>query len=119
MVGISTLQYCSVRVIETYYLDQPGPSSIVSFFQLAARDEFDLMIDDSLYTFEVGWTLFNHSNQLLKQGGIYIIEDVRPRTMNKFLELDFSSMGSSVHPVLFKGEIEALDLSVLLDLITS
>ena len=100
--------------IKTYYLDQTDPNSIVSFFQLTAQGEFDLMIDDGLHTFEAGWTLFNHSNHLLKQGGIYIIEDVRPRTMNKFLELDFSSMGFSVHPVLFKGENRALDLSTLL-----
>jgi len=103
--------------IKTYYLDQTAPTSIVSFFDLAAQDEFDLMIDDGLHTFEAGWSLFNHSNHLLKQGGVYVIEDVRPRTLNKFLELDFSSMGFSVHPVLFKGEHGALDLSTLLVLI--
>jgi len=103
--------------IKTYYLDQTDPNSIVSFFQLTVQDEFDLMIDDGLHTFEAGWTLFNHSNHMLKQGGVYIIEDVRPRTMKKFLELNFSSMGFSVHPVLFKGEHGALDLSTLLVLI--
>jgi hypothetical protein len=103
--------------IKTYYLDQTTPTSIVSFFQQATQDEFDLMIDDGLHTFEAGWTLFNHSNQLLKQGGVYVIEDVRPWTLNKFLELDFSSLGFSVHPVLFKGEHGKLDLSTLLVLI--
>lgn len=103
--------------IKTYYLDQTDPSSIDSFFQLTAKSEFDLMIDDGLHTFEAGWTLFNHSNHLLKQGGVYIIEDVRPRTMKKFLELDFLSMGFSVHPVVFKGENGALILSALLFLI--
>lgn len=103
--------------IKTYYLDQTDPNSIGSFFQLTTQDEFDLMIDDGLHTFEAGWTLFNHSNHLLKQGGVYIIEDVRPRAMNKFLKLDFSSMGFSVHPVLFRGENGALDLSTLLVLI--
>ena len=103
--------------IKTYYLDQTDPNSIVSFFHLTAQDEFDLMIDDGLHTFEAGWSLFNHSNHLLKQGGVYIIEDVRPSTMNKFLEIDFSSMGFSVHPVLFKGENGALDLSTLLILV--
>jgi hypothetical protein len=103
--------------IKTYYLDQTDPNSIVSFFHLTAQDEFDLMIDDGLHTFEAGWSLFNHSNHLLKQGGVYIIEDVRPSTMKKFLEIDFSSMGFSAHPVLFKGENGALDLSTLLILI--
>lgn len=103
--------------IKTYYLDQTDPSSIDSFFQLTAQDEFDLMIDDGLHTFEAGWTLFNHSNHLLKQGGVYIIEDVRPSTMKKFLELNFSSIGFSVHPVVFKRENGALDLSALLYLI--
>ena len=103
--------------IKTYYLDQTDPSSINSFFQLTAQDEFDLMVDDGLHTFEAGWTLFIHSNHLLKQGGVYIIEDVRPRTMKKFLELNFSSMGFSVHPVVFKRKNGALDLSALLYLI--
>ena len=103
--------------IKTYHLDQTDPSSIVSFFQLTAQNEFDLMIDDGLHTFEAGSTLFNHSNHLLKQGGVYIIEDVRPRTMKKFLEVNFSSMGFSAHPVVFKGENGVLDLSALLFLV--
>jgi hypothetical protein len=103
--------------IKTYYLDQTDPNSFATFFNLASEGEFDLMIDDGLHTFEAGWTLFNNSHHFLKQGGMWIIEDVRPSAMKKFLELDFSSMGFMVYPITFRGDNGALDLSALLVLI--
>ena len=40
------------------------------------KDNFDIIIDDGLHTFDAGVTLFNNSFSKLKKSGIYIIEDV-------------------------------------------
>jgi hypothetical protein len=45
-------------------------------------DNFDLIIDDGLHSFDAAVTLFNNSFSKLKNGGIYIIEDVDPSYLN-------------------------------------
>jgi hypothetical protein len=47
---------------------------------------FDIIIDDGLHTFEANITLLENSFHKLKEGGIYIIEDVRRIELSKFEE---------------------------------
>ncbi|MBN9048417.1 MAG: hypothetical protein J0H78_03080 [Rhizobiales bacterium] len=63
--------------IQTFYVDQLDPAAIASFWQSVGLDDFDLMVDDGLHTFEAGRCLFEHSIGHLAPSGIYIIEDVK------------------------------------------
>ena len=62
--------------IKSFYVDQLDPKSIASFWLKVGEDDFDLMIDDGLHTFEAGTSLFSHSVGFLAETGIYVIEDV-------------------------------------------
>ena len=46
-------------------------------------DNFDVIIDDGLHTLEAGLTFFQNSFEKLKEGGIYIIEDVDLSYLNE------------------------------------
>jgi hypothetical protein len=61
--------------IKTFYIDQLDPKVISEFWQVVGG-EFDFMLDDGLHTFEAGSCLFENSIEFLRDGGIYIIEDV-------------------------------------------
>lgn len=62
--------------IKTFYIDQLNPDEVRKFWQNVDANDFDLMVDDGLHTFEAGSTLFLHSIDRLSQNGIYVIEDV-------------------------------------------
>lgn len=62
--------------ISTFFIDQTIPESITRFWDNVIEDDFDLMIDDGLHTYEAGSTLFEYSFDKLKPDGIYVIEDV-------------------------------------------
>ena len=62
--------------IKTFYLDQLDKKSINNLWGKLEDIKFDLMIDDGLHTFEAGQTLFENSFHMLKDNGIYIIEDI-------------------------------------------
>jgi hypothetical protein len=62
--------------ITTYYCDQTDKNSIEKMWEQCHIEHFDLMIDDGLHTFEAGKSLLENSFHMLKDGGIYIIEDV-------------------------------------------
>ena len=51
-------------------------NAIKEYWQQVAADDFDLMVDDGLHTFDAGIQLFTHSVDRLGQYGIYVIEDV-------------------------------------------
>jgi len=70
--------------IETYPCDQTNADSIAAMWRQCNVDEFDLMIDDGLHTFEAGACLFSNSFQKLKNGGLYIIEDVNVYNLIEF-----------------------------------
>ena len=48
-----------------------------------SKEEFDLIIDDGLHTFNAGVTFFENSFSRLKKTGFYIIEDVHFAYLNK------------------------------------
>jgi len=70
--------------IETYYMNQLDPTSIHNFWANVAKNDFDIMLDDGLHTFEAGVTLFENSIQYLDSSGTYIIEDINPKDLIKF-----------------------------------
>lgn len=72
--------------IKTYYIDQLDPAAIKSFWKATGESDFDFMIDDGLHTFEAGSTLFTHSVDKLSELGIYIIEDVLPSDLLRYVE---------------------------------
>ena len=72
--------------IKTFYVDQLNPSSIKELWSRIETKSFDLMIDDGLHSYDAGKTLFENSIQKLSFDGIYIIEDVNPDSLKKFME---------------------------------
>ena len=70
--------------IRTYYIDQMNAGSIKEFWKKVGIDDFDIIIDDGLHTFNAGWTLFTHSIHKLSPVGTYIIEDVSPKNLIAF-----------------------------------
>ena len=72
--------------IKTFHCDQTSESSIKNLWSSIGDVQFDLMIDDGLHTFEAGRTLLLNSIHKLKRGGIYIIEDVSPKSLLLFAD---------------------------------
>lgn len=72
--------------IQCFYLDQTSEISVNNFWKNLALQDFDLMIDDGLHTFEAAKVLFNGSYRYLKSGGMYVIEDISPWSLPKYVK---------------------------------
>lgn len=72
--------------ITTLYVDQTDRESIDAMWKKIAVEDFDVIIDDGLHTFEAGKTLFELSITKLRLGGIYVIEDINPTDKQKFYD---------------------------------
>jgi hypothetical protein len=70
--------------ILTFYVDQTSARSIESMWETIGVNDFDVIIDDGLHTFEAGLNFFEHSFKFLKRDGVYIIEDVSEASLLKF-----------------------------------
>jgi hypothetical protein len=70
--------------IHTYYVDQTNLESINKMWAQISCGEFDIIIDDGLHTFDAGVTFFEASVSKLRDGGIYIIEDITSQDKSKF-----------------------------------
>lgn len=62
--------------IKTFYVNQLEINSIEIMWSKIQLENFDLIIDDGLHTMQANLTFFKNSYKKLKQGGVYIIEDV-------------------------------------------
>ncbi len=62
--------------ISTFYVDQLNSDSIKEMWKKINLNNFDIIIDDGMHTFESSRNFFVNSFEMLKEGGIYIIEDV-------------------------------------------
>jgi hypothetical protein len=62
--------------IKTFYIDQLDPNSVEAFWKNVGVDDFDLIVDDGLHTFDAGSCLFKNSAKYLSDNGVYVIEDV-------------------------------------------
>ena len=64
--------------IQTFYVNQLEKDSIKKMWDNIGEDNFDVIIDDGLHTYDAGKCMFDNSFNKLRVGGIYIIEDVDP-----------------------------------------
>ncbi len=61
--------------ISTYYCDQLN-KDIIKDMWLNMPQEFDIIVDDGLHTFDANKCLFDNSHHKLAVGGVYVIEDI-------------------------------------------
>jgi len=74
--------------ITTYFIDQLDSNSIKSLLDTTLKDvNFDIIIDDGLHKFEANNNFLQNSIHKLKEGGVFIIEDVYEEIINKFKPL--------------------------------
>lgn len=71
--------------IRTFYVDQTSPSTIQSMWAAINEKNFDVIIDDGMHAFAAGSCLLEHSIQHLRDGGVYIIEDVASADWDNYL----------------------------------
>lgn len=62
--------------ITTNFVDQLNPKSIEQMFLKINKNEFDIIIDDGLHSYQAAINFFTISFNYLREGGVYIIEDV-------------------------------------------
>ena len=63
--------------INTYYCDQTNPHVIKYMWnEPELKENFDIIIEDGLHTFDANVCFFENSIHKLKLNGIYIIEDI-------------------------------------------
>ncbi len=72
--------------ISTFYCDQRSPSDISQMFHSMQDPFFDIIIDDGLHEFDANVTFLQQAACRLKEGGIYIVEDLQPATLRGFAE---------------------------------
>jgi len=67
--------------IRTFYVDQTDAAAVAALWREVGDVQFDLFIDDGLHTGEAAITLLEGSLQMVKPGGLYVIEDVHLQMM--------------------------------------
>lgn len=74
--------------IKTFYCDQTDPLSIEALWDEAAlRDDFDVIVEDGLHTFEANISFFDGSITKIKPDGFYIIEDIASDAIEKWKDV--------------------------------
>jgi hypothetical protein len=71
--------------IQTYYCDQTNKEVIIETFQ-SINLKFDIIIDDGLHNYIANICMLESCIEFLKDGGYYIIEDVKESEINIFNE---------------------------------
>jgi hypothetical protein len=69
--------------IKTFYVNQLDPNSIEKLWKSINENNFDIIVDDGLHTYDAALTLFQKSFEFLKTGGYYIIEDIPTSFLEK------------------------------------
>jgi hypothetical protein len=67
--------------IKTFYVDQTDPAAIDAMWAQVGDVQFDLFIDDGLHTPDGAITLLKGSLHRVREGGLYVIEDVNIEMM--------------------------------------
>jgi len=63
--------------IKTFYCDQRNPEIIKKMWnEPALQDNFDIIVEDGLHSFNANVCFFENSIHKLKQNGYFIIEDI-------------------------------------------
>ena len=81
--------------IWTFYVDQTDSESVKTLWNCFEDTKFDIIIDDGLHDYDANITFFENSIEMLKDGGRYVIEDIKEEQKSKFVNyfssLDYSS----------------------------
>lgn len=80
----STVLFQEERIM-TYHVDQTSPNSVERMWGEINETDFDIIIDDGLHEFEAGICLFENSIKMLRETGIYVIEDVTHYDLMKYV----------------------------------
>ena len=71
--------------IKKFLVNQTDPASIQQMWS-QMDEQFDVIIDDGLHEFEANHTFLMNSHHKLKEGGIYIVEDIVNADCQKFID---------------------------------
>jgi len=74
--------------IQSFFCDQDRPESIIEMWgnDPLKNIDFDIIIDDGKHEYTPNINFLNNSYHKLKEGGIFIIEDLTLSTLNLFRE---------------------------------
>jgi hypothetical protein len=71
--------------IKTYYCDQTNPQIVQTMWsEPDLQENFNIIIEDGLHTFEANVCFFENSIHKLKPKGVYIIEDIQNTDLLRF-----------------------------------
>lgn len=70
--------------IQSYSVDQTNPGSIREMWLRAGDPALDLVVDDGLHTLDAAISLLDGTWHLLRQEGIYVIEDVQLHLLDSY-----------------------------------
>jgi hypothetical protein len=72
--------------LKTYYCDQTNPAIIATMWSHdpLLQEEFDILIEDGLHTFDANVCFFENSCWKLKNGGVYVIEDIEKKNVPRW-----------------------------------
>jgi 23S rRNA U2552 (ribose-2'-O)-methylase RlmE/FtsJ len=101
--------------IKTARVDQRDPESFQAFWSSVGEPHFDVIIDDGLHEFQANVTFFEASSKALSPGGIFIIEDCDPETVDGFREYFQGSQAWNVQLfMLYRQNMARVNDNVLL-----
>lgn len=105
------------RNIKTYYCDQTNPAVIQKMWDETNVDLFDIIVEDGLHTYEANKTFLANSFHKLKKGGVYIVEDLIPRSVELFRRelIEYKNLLNLSHIEIINipNEINSYDNSIL------
>ncbi len=108
--------------IKTYFVDQTDPDLIRDLWNHPDLydTEFDIIIEDGLHTFDANKVFFENSIHKLKNGGIYIIEDIKNNEIPQFKEwmstlvgYEYLELLALQHPLRIHGAQVGTDDDIL------
>lgn len=115
---IDTSILFNTEKIKTFYCDQTNPCIIQYMWnESILHDNFDIIIDDGLHTFNANVCFFENSIHKLKSNGYYIIEDILNNEehlfINKIKEWEFKYTNCSFILLKIPSTINIYDNTLL------
>ena len=85
--------------IKTFYIDQLDPVVIAAAMDGLELEKFDVILDDGLHRYQANRNFHEKAQQHVKEGGVFIIEDINCTPENVALFKDY--LGSLHRPAVF------------------